>query len=318
LRRVGLGAVVLALFLGFGVIVHAKPLAIARARSASSRMPVAHPLSEASSFPGMFTFRNDGFRTGQNLFETVLTPSTVKPGAFGRLFTNPVDGMVYAQPLYVPTVEMADGTHNVVYVATELDSVYAFDADQPGPALWHTSFINAINGITAVPSSDLGRGDLVPWIGITATPVIDPDSQTLYVLSKEKLTKPSVSYRQRLHALDIATGLEKFGGPVTITATVTGNGVGNVGGVISFDPLKQNDRSALTLVNGIVYLSFASHCDFGPYHGWILGYNASTLARSIVYNATPNGSDGGIWQSGCGLGVDTNGDLIAISGNGTF
>ncbi|HWN57267.1 MAG TPA: pyrrolo-quinoline quinone, partial [Methylomirabilota bacterium] len=214
---------VLALFSMFGVIVHAK--------TAASRVPVAHPLSAASSFPGVFTFRNDGFRTGQNLTETILTPSTVKPGAFGRLFIDPVDAQVYTQPLYVPAVPMTDDVHNVVYVATELDSVYAFDADEVGPPLWHTSFIDPKNGITAVPSSDLGCGDLTPWIGITATPVIDPDSQTLYVLSKEKLTKPSVSYRQRLHALDIATGLEKLGGPVTITATVTGTGVGNVGGV---------------------------------------------------------------------------------------
>lgn len=278
----------------------------------------AQPQSVASSFAGTFTFRNDGFRTGQNLFETILTPSTVNPGAFGLLFKVPVDGQIYAQPLYVPSVQMPDDVHNVVYVATELDSVYAFDADQPGPPLWQTSFTDSKNGITAVPSSDLACNDLAPWIGITATPVIDPGTNTLYVLSKEKLSKPRVSYRQRLHALDIATGAEKFSGPATITATATGTGAGNVGGVISFDPLKQNDRSALTLANGVVYLSFASHCDFGPYHGWILGYNAATLAPAVVYNDSPNGSDAGVWQSGCGLGVDTNGDLIAITGNGTF
>jgi hypothetical protein len=305
-----LGAAVLAIVWAAGGDVQAK--------MASRRVSLAHRLSQASSFPGTFTYRNDNFRTGQNLTETILTPSSVKPGGFGRLFTDPVDGQIYAQPLYVPSVTMPDDVHNVVYVATELDSVYAFDADQPGPALWHTSFTDSKNGIAAVPSTDLGCNDLVPWIGITATPVIDPATGTLYVVSKTKQTKGGVVYRQQLHALDIATGAEKFGGPVTIAATAAGTGVGNVNGVISFDPLKQNDRAALTLAGGIVYLTFASHCDMGPYHGWILGYNASTLAQTIVYNDSPNGSDAGIWQSGCGLGVDTNGDLVAITGNGTF
>jgi hypothetical protein len=323
LRRLVLGVLgaVLAIILGVGAIVQAKPPAIVKAKSAARRVPVAHPLSAPSSFPGTFTFRNDGFRTGQNLLETTLTPSTVKPGAFGLLFTDAVDGYVYAQPLYVPALQMPDDVHNVVFVATEFNSVYAFDADEAGPPLWHVSFNDPNNGITAVPSSDLACNDLVPWIGITATPVIDPNTPntgTLYVLSKEKLSKPSVSYRQRLHALDITNGHEKFNGPVTISASVNGSGAGSVNGVIKFDPLKQNDRSALTLANGIVYMSFASHCDFGPYHGWILGYNASTLAPAIVFNDSPNGSDAGFWQSGCGLGIDTNGDLIAISGNGTF
>ena len=269
-------------------------------------------------FTGTFLYRNDNFRTGQNLAESILTPSTVNPSKFGLLFVDAIDAAAYAQPLYVPNVAIPNlGTHNVVYVATENDSVYAFDADQPGPPLWQTSFINPALGITPVPSTDLGTcGDLVPIIGITATPVIDPTNGTLYVVSKVKLSPGN--YKQQLHALDITTGLEQPNSPVTITARVPGTEGGSSNGMITFNPLLQHDRPALTLANGVVYLSFASHCDIGVYHGWILGYDEKTLAQEVVYNTTPNGSDGGIWMSGCGLGVDTNGDLIAITGNGSF
>jgi hypothetical protein len=268
-------------------------------------------------FTGTFLYRNDNFRTGQNLAESILTPSTVTPSQFGLLFTDAIDGSAYAQPLYVPNVTIPSlGTHNVVYVATENDSVYAFDADQPGPPLWQTTFIDPSNGIVPVPSSDLGCGDLVPIIGITATPVIDPVSGTLYVVSKVKLGPGR--YRQQLHALDITTGLEKAKSPVTIAAKVPGSGEASVKGMISFDPLLQQDRPALTLSNGVVYLSFASHCDIQPYHGWILGYDETTLAQEVVFNTSPDGGQSGIWEAGCGPGVDTNGDLIAITGNGTF
>jgi hypothetical protein len=270
-------------------------------------------------FSGTFTYRNDNFRTGQNLAETVLTPSTVNAARFGLKFTDTVDGFIYAEPLYVPNVTIpSQGTHNVVYVVTENDSVYAFDADVAGPPLWQTSFIDPANGITAVPSLDLGAGckDLTPIIGITATPVIDPSTGTLFVVSKVKLGPGS--YQQQLHALDIPTGLEQPNSPVTIAASGPGTGEASLNGVVTFDPLLQNDRAALTLANGVVYLTFASHCDITPYHGWILGYDETTLAQEIVYDDTPNGSQGGIWESGCGPGVDTNGDLIAISGNGTF
>ena len=268
-------------------------------------------------FTGTLLYRNDNFRTGQNLAESILTPSTVNASQFGLQFIDAVDGQIYVEPLYVPAVEIpGQGTHNVVYVATEFDSVYAFDADQAGPPLWQTAFADPANGITPVPSSDLGCGDLTPWIGITATPVIDPDTGTLYVISKLKLGPDS--YEQQLHALDMTTGLEQAHSPVTIEATVAGTGEASVGGQVSFDPLYHQDRPALTLANGVVYLSFASHCDIQPYHGWILGYDETTLDQVVVYNTTPNGSEGGIWQSGCGPGVDTNGDLIAITGNGTF
>ncbi len=268
-------------------------------------------------FSGTFLYRNDNFRTGQNLAESVLTPSTVNDQQFGLLFTDAIDAAAYAQPLYVPAVQIPNqGTHNVVYVATENDSVYAFDADQPGDPLWHTSFIDPANGITPVPATDLGCSDLVPIIGITATPVIDPTTGTLYVVSKVKLGPGS--YQQQLHALDITTGLKKRNSPVTITASVPGTASDAVNGVISFNPLLQHDRPALAIANGVVYLSFASHCDIGLYHGWILGYDETTLAQEVVYNTTPNGDAGGIWQAGCGPGIDTNGDLITITGNGTF
>ena len=293
--------------LGVGALVAATVGAVA----------TAHAVERG--FTGTFTYRNDNFRTGQNLAESVLTPSTVNAKGFGLKFTDAVDGFIYAEPLYVPNVTIpSQGTHNVVYVVTENDSVYAFDADVAGPPLWQTSFIDSANGITAVPSLDLGTGckDLTPIIGITATPVIDPSTGTLFVVSKVKLGPGS--YQQQLHALDIATGLEQPNSPVTITASVPGTGEASVNGVVTFDPLLQHDRAALTLANGVVYLTFASHCDITPYHGWILGYDETTLAQVIVYNDTPNGSQGGIWESGCGPGVDTNGDLIAVSGNGTF
>ena len=287
----------------------------------AGQSPSAHARLAARAlepgFTGTFLYRNDNFRTGQNLAESVLTPSTVTPSTFGLQFTDPIDGAAYAEPLYVPNVTIPGlGTHNVVYVATENDSVYAFDADQKGPALWHTSFINPTAGITAVPSTDIGCDDLVPIIGITATPVIDPATGTLYVVSKVKLG--AGDYQQQLHALDITTGLEMANSPVTIAATVSGTAEDAVNGTISFNPLLQHDRPALTISNGVVYLSFASHCDISPYHGWVLGYDETSLDQEIVYNTTPNGNAGGIWESGCGPGVDTNGDLIAITGNGLF
>jgi hypothetical protein len=290
--------------------------AAADGQSHAARKHVAARAVEAG-YLGTFQYRNDNFRTGQNLNETVLTPSTVTPSKFGLQFTDPIDGEEYAEPLYVPAVQIpGQGTHNVVYVATENDSVYAFDADTAGPALWHTSFINPAEGITAMPSSDIGCNDLTPIIGITATPVIDSSTGTLYVVSKVK--EGPATYQQQLHALDITTGAEQANSPVTITAKVQGTATDGLGGVLSFNPFREHDRPALTLSNGIVYLSFASHCDYGPYHGWILGYDETTLMQKEVFNTSPNGTEGGIWEAGCGPGVDANGDLYVITGNGTF
>jgi hypothetical protein len=292
---------------------------LAVALSTAALVLATGPRSLEPGYTGQYLYRNDNFRTGQNLAETVLTPSSVNASKFGLQFTDKIDGYAYAEPLYVPAVAIpGDGAHNVVYVATENDSVYAFDADAPGPPLWHSSFINpeANPPITAVPATDIGCGDLVPIIGITATPVIDSTTGTMYVVSKEKLGPGS--YRQRLHALDITTGLERSKSPVTITAAAPGTASDGNGTTVPFNPLTQLGRPALTLSNGIVYLAFASHCDIDPFHGWVLGYNETTLAQEVVFNTTPNGTNGGIWQSGCGLGVDTNGDLIAITGDGVF
>jgi hypothetical protein len=319
LRGLVLGATALVAVIAYAVAIAAASGASAPVRSAQTAKATR---ALEPGFTGTLLYRNDNFRTGQNLNESILTPSNVNPTQFGLLFADGIDAAAYTQPLYVPGVAIpGHGTHNVVYLATEKDSVYAFDADSPGPALWHTSFINPAAGINPVPSSDLGSGcgDLVPIIGITATPVIDltiGGNGTLYVVSKVKLGPGS--YLQQLHALDITTGLEQPNSPVTISANVVGTAPDGNKGVVTFNPFLQHDRPALTIANGVVYLTFASHCDVTPYHGWILGYDEKSLMQEVVYNTTPNGVQGGIWESGCGPGVDTNGDLITITGNGTF
>ncbi len=275
-----------------------------------------------TNYAGMFTHHNDNLRTGQNLSEIVLTPANVNAAQFGKLFTYTVDGIMFASPLYVANVGIPNqGFHNVVYLATEHDSVYAFDADSGnGSPLWQMSFINPAGGVTTVPSADTGEAtDIRNEIGITGTPVIDPGSSTLYVVAKTKeVTGSNTSYVQRLHALDITTGAEKFGGPIVIQASVPGTGDGGSGGQVPFNALTENQRPALLLNNGVVYVGFASHGDYGPWHGWLLGYNASTLQQVMVYNVTPNSYGGGIWQSGGGPGVDAAGNLYFATGNGGF
>jgi hypothetical protein len=272
----------------------------------------------AHSQVSVLTQHNDNYRTGQNTNETVLTPANVNQTQFGKLFSQAVDGYVYAQPLYVPNVTIPGlGTHNVVYVATEHDSVYAFDADTNAGAnavpLWHTSFIDPAHGITTVSSGDVGCGDLIPEIGITGTPAIDISGNTMYVLAK---TKESGIAVQRLHALDITTGAEKFGGPVKIKANASGTGDG--GTSVIFNPLREGQRPGLLLQNGKVYIAWASHCDITPYHGWVIAYNAQTLTRTGVWNSTPNGGLGGIWESGAGIAADASNFVYVPSGNGTF
>jgi hypothetical protein len=266
------------------------------------------------------TYHNDNARTGQNLSESILTPATVKTSQFGKIFSQAVDGYVYAQPLYVSGLKIGGVTHNVVYVATEHDSVYAFDADNNKGAnynpLWKVSFINPAQGITTVDSlADIGCGDLVPEVGITGTPVIDLDHRVLYLVAK---TKENGLFFQRLHALDLITGAERQGSPVTIQASVAGAGEGAVNGVVSFDAFKEAQRPGLALVNGFVYISWASHCDFGPYHGWTLAYDASSLQLVGVWNATAYGRRGGVWQGGAAPAIDTDGNLFEATGNGTF
>ena len=275
----------------------------------------------ATAGVAVLTYHNDNTRTGQNTNETVLTPANVGSTNFGKIFSQPVDGYVYAEPLVVTNVTIpGQGVHDVVYVATEHDSVYAFDANSNSAPLWQVSFINPAAGITTVSSTDVNCEDVVPEIGITSTPVIDLASGTIYVVAKTKeVTNLVPAYYHRLHALDLATGAEKFGGPVVVQATVAGTGDGNDGaGHVPFDPLTQHQRAALLLHNGIVYIGSAAHCDNGPYHGWLIGYGAQTLALSNVFNTTPNAGLGGIWQAGGGPACDSNGNIYVETGNGAF
>ncbi|MFY9529368.1 MAG: hypothetical protein WBC04_21040 [Candidatus Acidiferrales bacterium] len=273
----------------------------------------------------VLTQHNDNSRTGQNLNETILTPSNVNSAVFGKVFSQPVDGQIYAQPLYVPNVAIqGKGSHNVIFVATEADSVYAFDADNNAGAnvspLWKASLIDAAHGApsgaTPVSNNDVGGcTDLQPIIGITATPVIDPGSGTMYVEAK---SSKDGAFAHRLHAIDITTGSEKAPGPVVITATVPGSGDGSSAGQLTFNPQSQHSRPGLLLLNGLVYVAFASHCDIGPYHGWLFAYDTSTLSQKGVYVTTPNGGLGGFWMSGAGLAADGNGNVYGATGNGTF
>jgi chitodextrinase len=269
-----------------------------------------------TNYPGTFTHHNDNLRTGWNSSETVLTPGNVNQAQFGKLFSYAMDGIAFASPLYVANVSMpGHGFHNVVYVATEHNSVYAWDADRfSSSPLWQVSFLSS--SITPVPCGDTGEcGDIPNEIGITGTPVIDHASGTLYVVAK---TKEGVNYVQRLHALDITTGAEKFGGPVSIQVSVPGSGEGSQGGQLPFDPLRENQRPALALNNGVVYIGWAAHGDQHPWHGWVIGYNASTLKQVAVYCVSPDGYGGGVWASGGGLGVDASGNIYFNTGNGDF
>ena len=283
----------------------------------------------------VLTYHYDNFQSGGNFNETTLTPANVNPTNFGKLFSQPVDGYVYAQPLYKSNLNIpAQGVHNVAFVATEHDSVYAFDADSNTGAnatpLWKTSFVDPANGITAVPQGDVFSSDIVPEVGITGTPVIDAATNTLYVVAKTKEVRTDgAHYVQRLHALDITTGAEKFGGPTLIGDTtgentntspisVAGSGDGGVNGVVTFNARKENQRPALTLSGGVVYVAWASHGDYGPYHGWVVGFNAATLAIVSWLNVTPDGAGAGIWESGGGIAADAAGSLYLATGNGTF
>lgn len=277
-----------------------------------------------SGFAGVFTQRNDNGRTGQNLNETTLTPAVVSNTAtFGKKFSQAVDGFIYAQPLYVPNVSLGGMMHNVVYVATEGNSVYAFDADNNAGGnanpLWHANLMDGSHGATAGEttvnsSSDIQCTDLIPQVGVTGTPAIDPSTNTMYVEAKSKETNGT--FVHRLHALDITTGTEKTGGPVTITASVAGKGDG--GGTVVFDGLHHLERPGILLMNGVVYLGYASHCDITKYHGWLFAFDATTLAQKSVLNLTPNGGLGGIWMSGTGLAADSQGNIYVATGNGTF
>ena len=270
----------------------------------------------------VLTSQYDNARTGANLRETILTAQNVNTNQFGKVFKYRVDGDIYAQPLYIPGLEIpGKGNHNVVFVATEHDSVYAFDADgHPTTPLWRAGVANPRADATTVPVSSVGCPFIRPEVGITSTPVIDFSSGTLYVLARTKESAGFFSSRfvQRLHALAITTGVEKFGGPVVIQASARGRGDGSSGGKVDFDPLRENPRSALLLANGKVYLTWASSCDIGPYHGWVMAYDARTLKQLGTFNATPDADDGGIWAGDAGPAADDEGNVYAATGNGRF
>lgn len=276
----------------------------------------------------VLTSRYNNARIGVNTNETQLTRALVGGASFRKVFSYPVDGYVYAQPLILTGVNVPGrGIMDLAFVATEHDSVYAFDANGDNGAtsgeVWHVSFINPSAGITTVPSGDVGSANVVPEIGITATPVIDSNRGVIYVEAKTK--EPGPKYIHRLHALDVRTGAEMPNSPVTITATVKGTGDGNDGrGNVPFNGLRQMARPGLSLVqtaaytNPIVYIAYASHGDQGPYHGWLLGYDSKTLQQVHVYNSSPNGGLSGFWMAGNGPAVDTNGNIFMITGNGGF
>ncbi|MGA2427172.1 MAG: pyrrolo-quinoline quinone [Candidatus Acidiferrum sp.] len=273
------------------------------------------PTGPATTANDVVTFHNDIARTGQMLGETVLTPTNVK-SSFGKIGFFNADGKVDAQPLFLSNVNIpSQGMHSVVYVTTEHASVYAFDADS-GQSLWQVSLLGAGESTSDIRNC---AEEINPEIGITATPVIDRTggpNGAIYVVAMSK--DASGNYFQRLHALDVASGAELFGGPKTITASYPGVGDYSSGGFVVFDPAQYKERAALLLLNGVVYTTWASHCDQRPYTGWIIGFDASTLNQTTVLNITPNGNEGGIWMSGGGPAADSQGNIYLLDGNGVF
>ena len=264
-----------------------------------------------SAQQSMYTQHNNNGRTGANLSETFLTPGNVSATSFGKLYTVNVDGQVYAQPLYVSGVSIpGKGRRNVVYVATMHNSVYALDADNLGAQFWKVSFGTPVYPPDIEYASNITRGSSV---GILSTPVIDPATNTMYFVSRnESGTGASATFSQSLNALDITTGTPKFGSPHLIQATYP-----NADNTLTFNPKIQNQRPALTLANGKIYVAWASHDDIGDYHGWVISFSPTTLAQQDVYVDTTSGSKGGIWQAGQGLAVDASGNLLLSSGNGS-
>jgi len=290
-------------------------------RSASAAVGV-------TDLPGVYTYHNDLERDGANTHEYALTPANVNTGSFGKLFSCTVDGAVYAQPLWAANLSVSGAVHNVVFVATQHDSLYAFDADaSPCTQLWKVSLIDTGHGATAgetsVPSGPgpppalvgSGGGDIMPEVGVTGTPVIDPANGILYVVSKSA-NAGGTSIYQRLHAIDLASGLERSGSPVLIAATYPLAS----GGTLHFDPGNHNQRAGLALVGGNVYITWGSHEDVPPWYGWMLAYtyNGVQFTQSAVLNVTPNTGGGGIWMSAGAPAADSAGHLYVSTGNGNL
>ncbi len=284
--------------------------------AASSGPPPPSPPASGSSVD-VTTYHYDNLRTGENTHETILTHANVNASQFGLLGAFPVDGHVDAQPLYLSGVAIAgQGTKNVLYVVTEHDSVYAFDADSvsgtSATTLWHSSMLAA--GETS--SDDRGCGQVTPEIGITSTPVIDRTRNAIYLVAVSKTS--SGNYIHRFHALDLTTGKELFGGPTTINATYPGTGANSSNGNVVFDPRQYNERPGLLQIGSTIFTTWGSHCDSGPYTSWVMAYSADTLHQTGVINMVPNGNEGGIWMAGAAPGADASGNIYFIIGNGDF
>ncbi|MBV9724111.1 MAG: hypothetical protein JO299_02955, partial [Gammaproteobacteria bacterium] len=295
---------------------------------------IANPLQTGTAIvavtglAGVYTYHNDLARDGANNQEYALTPATVNTTSFGKLFSCAVDGAIYAQPLWVANLTVNGLPHNVVFVATQHDSLYAFDADtNPCMQLWSASLIDTSHGGTGGESTvpdgptgylvGVGDGDISPEVGVTGTPVIDPASNTLYVVSKS-VDSAGANFFQRLHAIDLTTGLEKTGSPVTISGSYPGSGDG--GSTVTFNPRQQNQRAGLALANGTVYIAWGSHEDSAPWYGWMMAYvyNGSSFTQTAAFNSTPNKQQGGIWMSGGAPAVDASNNLYVLTGNGFF
>ena len=295
------------------------PATTAADNGSQFRVVVTNPYGNATSSAATLTviavdvttYHYDNTRSGANVQESILTPANVKSATFGKIGFYSVDGLVDGQPLYLSQVSVGGVMHNILYAVTEHASVYAFDADS-GAVLWHVSLL----GTGETTSDDRGCNQVQPEIGITSTPVIDRTRGALYTVAMSK--DASSNYFQRVHALDIVTGAELFGGPVTVQATYPGTGDGSSNGQVIFNPGQYKERAGLLLSNGVLYTTWASHCDSRPYTGWIIGYDAATLAQVQVLNVTPNGYDGAIWMAGAAPAADVTGNIYFLDANGTF
>jgi hypothetical protein len=285
--------------------------------TSTSATLTVNPVTTPPSGVDVTTYHYDNLRTGQNVNETVLTPANVNQTKFGKIGSFAVDGHVDAQPLYLANLAIPNsGTKNVLFVVTEHDSVYAFDADSVNGStstiLWQKSVL--ASGETS--SDDRGCGQVTPEIGITSTPVIDRTRNAIYLIAVSKTS--GGNYVHRIHALNLTTGAELFGGPTTITATYPGTGANSSNGNVVFDPAQYNERPGLLEVGGTIYTTWGSHCDGGPYSSWVMAYSADTLAQSSVVNLVPNGNEGGIWMAGTAPAADASGNIYFIIGNGDF
>jgi len=315
----------------------------AKATSVADTSKTASASIAVTDLPGILTYHYDAARDGANAQEYALTPQTVTQSKFGKLFSCQVDGAIYAEPLWMPSLNVNGSPHNVVFVATQHDSLYAFDGDAaPCRQLWHVSLIDANHGGTANEAPifwrDVGNcfGDIQPEVGITGTPVIDPATKTLYAVSKSEIqvAVPACSassgnpFFQRLHAINLTNGAEMPNSPVNISASVPGIGDGSSGGVVQFNAQSEGQRPGLALLNNVVIsgshynmvlIAWASHEDAYPYHGWLIGYNAANVQQQLeVFNTTPDGGLGGVWMAGDAPAIDANNNIYVATGNGTF